>query len=663
MTEERYGAWPSPLTPADAVAGAPRFGDVSVVDGPHGPVVRWTEGRPAEGGRSALVEYRAGARTDLATTASVRTRMNEYGGGSFWVVPAAEAGGQVVLVDDTDARPYLLSGDELVPLAPEPPSPRAWRYAAGSTGPDGAWSVVERERHCDSSGAAFPEAVNDLCVLDHTTGQVLELFAPGDTGTGDFMAAPTVSPGGTRLAWLRWDHPDMPWDAAELWSAELEVSGGTARIADSVCVAGGRRDGRTTSACLPSFAPDGTLWFCDDRDGSGGGTWRLRNELGDVVGEANGTDVPGEVGEPRWVSGGSRYGFLADGRIAVAAQRDGFHSVWIWDPATGRAEQVPGIAYVELLVADGSSVVVVGGGPDRTTSVLLIDPTTLEVADLRPSTPELNPASISLPRHVTFPTAPTPADATDEPVAHALVYLPQLEGVAGPGDSAPPLVVRIHGGPTASARPELSTSVQFWTTRGFAVADVNYRGSTGYGREFRDALRGQWGVADVADCLAVAAYLAGGGLVDGERCVIRGGSAGGFTALAALCSGNVMAGACVLYAVTDLLTLDDGTHTFESRYNDGLVGPRPGSDELYRERSPLTHAADIAVPVLVLQGTDDLVVPLDQADALVEVLREQGTLHDYLVFEGEGHGFRQAEHLVTALEAELAFYRQVLDLD
>jgi len=306
--------------------------------------------------------------------------------------------------------------------------------------------------------------------------------------------------------------------------------------------------------------------------------------------------------------------------------------------------------------------VVVGGGPDRTTSVLLVDPATLGLTNLRPAPPVLDPSSVSLPQHVTFPTAPTASDATDEPVAHALVYLPRLDGTVGPADAAPPLVVRIHGGPTASARPELSTSVQFWTTRGFAVADVNYRGSTGYGRDYRDALRGQWGVADVADCLAVADYLAGGGLVDGARCVIRGGSAGGFTALAALCSGDVMAGACVLYAVTDLLTLDDGTHKFESRYNDGLVGPRPGSEDLYRERSPLTHAADISVPVLVLQGTDDLVVPLEQAQALVEALRDRGTLFDFLVFEGEGHGFRQAEHLVAALESELAFYQQVLDL-
>lgn len=646
-----YGAWPSPLTAEDAVAGAPRFGGLWVGGGPGGPVVRWTEGRPAEGGRSALVEWRDGTRRDVAPTVNARSRMNEYGGGGFW---AGE--GALVVVDDADGRALLVGDDDrLVPLVPEPPSPRAWRYAAGAVGPGARWSVCERERHCDESGGAFPEAVNDLCLLDHGSGTVLELFAAGDAGTGDFMAAPAVAPDGTRLAWLRWDHPDMPWDAAELWSARLEVADGAAQVVDAVRVAGGRDAGRTTSACLPVFAPDGVLWFCDDRDGPGGGTWRLRNELGDVV------DVPGEVGEPRWVSGGSRYGFLAD-RVVLAAQHDGFHAVWLWDPVTGRAEQVPGISYVELLVADGSSVVVVGGGPDRTTSVLRVDPTSLECTDLRPAAPVLDPSSVSLPRHVTFPTAPTPSDATDEPVAHALLYLPQLDGVSGPADSAPPLVVRIHGGPTASARPELSTSVQFWTTRGFAVADVNYRGSTGYGRDLRDALRGQWGVADVADCLTAAGYLAGAGLVDGDRCVIRGGSAGGFTALAVLVAGDVMAGACVLYAVTDLLTLDDGTHKFESRYNDGLVGPRPGSDDLYRERSPLTHVAEITAPVLVMQGTDDLVVPQEQAERLVRELRRTGALHDYLVFEGEGHGFRRVDTLVTALDAELAFYRQVLAL-
>ncbi|MFM7063798.1 MAG: S9 family peptidase, partial [Actinomycetes bacterium] len=360
-----YGTWPSPLTPADAVAGAPRFGDVSLVEGPGGPVVRWTEGRPAEGGRSALVEWRAGRRTDLAAGASARTRVNEYGGGSFWVAPVVDDDGQVVLVDDVDARPYLLRGEDLVPLAPEPPSPRAWRYAAGARGPGGTWSVVERERHCSDAGVPYPEPVNDLCLLDHATGQVRELFAPGDPGTGDFMAAPAVSPDGSRLAWLRWDHPDMPWDAAELWAGRLVVGDGAARVDGAERVAGGRADGRTVSACLPSFAPDGVLWFCDDRDGPGGGTWRLRNEHGDTV------DVPGEVGEPRWVSGGSRYGFLSD-CIAVAAQRDGFHAVWLWDPVTGRAEQVPGISYVEALVATAGSVVVVGGGPDRTTSVLRV---------------------------------------------------------------------------------------------------------------------------------------------------------------------------------------------------------------------------------------------------------------------------------------------------
>ena len=642
-----YGTWPSPLTAAAAVAGAPRFGGLAIDRG----VVRWTESRPSEGGRSALVEWRDGTARDVAPSVNARSRVNEYGGGGFWA-----GAGALVVVDDADGRIHRVVRDDLLALVPEPPAPRAWRYAAGAVGPGAMWTVCERELHVEVDGTPLDEPVNDLCVVAlDGSGTVRRLVGPDDTGGGDFVAAPALSPDGTRLAWLRWDHPDMPWDAAEVWVAELVRDDGLVAVSGARRVAGGRTEG--VAACLPRFGPDGTLWWCDDRTlPDGTDLWRLRNEVGEVL------DVPGEVGEPRWVSGGSRYGFLPDGTVVAAAEHDGMHTVWCGVPGGGAMTAVEGIAYVELLVVDGGTVAVVGGGPDRGTSVLLVDPSDGSVRDLRPTAPLLDAADVSVPRFVTFPTAPTPADRTEEPVAHALYYPPRLDGVVGPADAAPPLVVRIHGGPTASVRAELSASVQFWTTRGFAVVDVDYRGSTGHGRAYREALRGQWGVADVADCLAAAAYLAGAGLVDGGRCVIRGGSAGGFTALSALLAGDVMAGACVLYAVTDLLTLDDGTHKFESRYNDGLVGPRPAADEVFRERSPLTHVGRIRVPVLVMQGTEDLVVPQEQAERLVRELRRTGALHDYLVFEGEGHGFRRAETLVAALDAELRCYTEVLGL-
>jgi dipeptidyl aminopeptidase/acylaminoacyl peptidase len=597
---------------------------------------------------------------------SARSGVAEYGGGAWWPGPA----GEVFWVDASTQRVVADDGGPGRALT-EPTGP-AVRHAAGVVTPDGDWIVCERELHPPFEAAGWqPEAepVNELAVISVRLGGARTLVRGGD-----FVAGPVLSPDGAALAWLRWDHPDMPWDAAELWAGTL-VTGvdDWPVLTDVRRVAGGRDDGRAgalgrpVSVCLPAWSPDGTLWWCDDAED----WWHLHRADRSGLPAGGSGDLtspvfPGrdeEVGEPRWVAGGARYGFLDDGRVAFAAASGGLDAVWLGDPATGRCESwtAPGFTHVEHLGACGSMVALVGGSSTRPTSVWLLDTATGSAVDLRGDDGPLVEDDVSVPEPVTFPTG---AGET----AHALFFPPRSSSSVGPPGELPPLVVRIHGGPTAAARAELSTSVQFWTSRGIAVVEVNYRGSTGFGRRYRDLLRGEWGIADVEDCLAAARHLARTGRVDPLRCVIRGGSAGGFTALAALCREGdgperTFAAACSLYGVTDLAAMAAETHKFESRYLDGLVGPLPGAEAVYRERSPLAHAHRLQVPVLLLQGAIDPVVPVAQAEVLRDALRDNGVPHALVVFEGEAHGFRGVSTIVRALGLELAFYGSVLGFE
>lgn len=692
-----YGEWPSPLEPAAAAAGSVRFDGVGFgVDLRGREVVRWLEVRPDEGGRGVVC--RAAPVADATVSdegppdGSCRSAVNEYGGGSWW-----QAGSRVFGVDAATQAVVELLGDRASVLTP-PGAGRSVRHAAGVVTPDGRWIVCERERH----GAAAPgaaEPVNELAVLPVPAAGHGDGDEGGDEGEGpapvaatvlvggpDFVAAPALSPDGTELAWLQWDHPDLPWDAAELWAGRLESpDGGPPRVVATRRVAGGHADaraialGRAVAACLPVWSPDGELWWCDDATDH----WHL-HRAGTrglpAEGAGDGTmpvfDRAEEVGEPRWVSGGSRYGFTDDGRVVFAAAADGMDSLRVGDPADGTSAPLDGggLTHVEHVAVSGHRVALVAGGVRLPTSVRLLDLDGGEPVDLRDAPMVVPPEDVAVPEHVTFPTVDGPegADGSVGRVAHGLFYPPTSSTVEGPAGGAPPLVVRIHGGPTAAARAELSASVQFWTTRGVAVLEVNYRGSTGYGRRFRDLLRGGWGVVDVADCVAAVRWLAAEGRVDPARCVIRGGSAGGFTALAALCrpddlsaagdtaGPDAFAAACSLYGVTDLRTLAEDTHKFESRYLDGLVGPLPEEAERYRERSPLTNVARIRVPVLLLQGEEDRVVPLSQAEVLTAALAARSVPHALVVFPDEGHGFRRAATIVEALESELAFYGEVL---
>jgi dipeptidyl aminopeptidase/acylaminoacyl peptidase len=689
MIEAPYGAWASPLSPEDAAAASGRFG--SLVCGPD--EVTWVEIRPGDDGRSAVLAAAPGrAPREVGPEGAVaaRSRVNEYGGGAMWTGPDGAGGERLFWVAAADQRVCTLDDEDSVrTLSPLPPSPRAWRHAAGVVGPSGAWTICERELHVDDTGAPLSEAVNDLAVV-WTSGGVQPLLGPDDPGGGDFVAAPALSPDGQLVAWLRWDHPDMPWDAAELWVARVgsgpdETSGGERlTLTEHRRVAGGRDGalargiGHPVSVCLPSWAPDGSLWWCDDADEY----WHLRRlapglperGAGDVAPLAM-APVQEEVGEPRWVSGGARYGFTDDGRVVFAAMAGGLDSLWVSSLDGSDRERVPGPEFtsVDSLRVRGTVVAVIAASSELVPSVWRIDLASGEAVDLRDAVAPLSPEWVSAARPITFPTGTASgagngngSDAGDGPIAHALFYAPTSGDHHAPEGELPPLVVRIHGGPTAAARPELSPSVQFWTTRGFAVVDVNYRGSTGFGRSYRDLLQGEWGRVDVEDCLAAARHLGAEGLVDPARCVIRGGSAGGFTTLAALCfqdawgqDGTFSAG-CSLYGVTDLAALAAETHKFESRYLDGLVGPLPDAAEVYRERSPLFHADALSQPVLLLQGAEDRIVPPAQAKVLVDALRARGVPYAYVLFPGEGHGFLASASIIRALGTELAFYGRVL---
>ena len=629
MTTAPYGSWPTPFTSASVVAGAVRLGEL-VLDGDD---VLWSEGRPAEGGRNQVVRRRPdGSCTDLLPgEMNARTAVHEYGGGGWWA-----RDGVVWFANWADQRLYRLADGEPVPLTPEPASPRADRFADGDLAPDGATIVCVRERHHGPSAA---EVVNEIVRLDaHTPGEP-EVLVSGS----DFVAAPRLSPDGGTLAWLRWDHPSMPWDATELVVRDL-TSG------EELVIAGGPDE----SVLEPRWGPDGSLWFVSDRSD----WWNLyRYTPGTDI--ATVVRVDAEIGVPHWQFASARYARLPDDSVVFARLRRGYDALCVRAPdGTVTELDTPFSRVSAVRAAPDGTVLVVAGSPTQEPGVHRVDPAGGVVETLRPPRDlGVDPGFLSVPEHVTFPS-------DDGRTAHALFYPPAHPERTGPQGELPPLIVEIHGGPTAAASPVFSTGVHYWTSRGFAVVDVNYGGSTGYGRAFREELLGQWGIVDVADCLAAARHLARTGRVDGERLTIRGGSAGGFTTLAALARDDTpFAAGADLFGVADLETLARDTHKFESRYLDRLVGPYPEAREVYVERSPIHHVDRFAKPLIVLQGSEDPIVPPAQSETIVDALRDRKVPVAYLLFDGEQHGFRRAENIRRALDAELSFYAQVLGFE
>ncbi len=686
----RYGEWPSPVA-ADCLAqGAAGISEV-IADPVQPWLLWWAESRPDEGGRTVVVcrDRRGGGPQEVTPPdANVRTLVHEYGGGAWW-----PCDGSLTYAEFTDQRLRRIDrpGAEPQLLTAEPPEPRGWRYADGRVTPDGCWSVCVRERH-DTGGEPANELVAVAC---DGSQQVVPLWSGAD-----FVMAPRVSPDGSMLAWISWDHPNMGWDATRLHVHEFA----DARLGAELLVLG--RDG-DRSLCEPGWVAGSRprLLVCSDHEN----WWGLYEADLDggplrpvVTGEFDVATPPWVFGMQRWAATGANVAAAptsSEGQVAVGeaqtrscgevavgeAQTRSCGEVAVGEAQAGSDDQVTVAVAAQMgsgdrILVDGRPVAVADSsvssltiGRDADGAAVLAyagagyrhEPVVAAVRigrDGRADRRAVRPARelgfgeglLMEPEAITFPTG----DGTA--VAHALYYPPANPACTGPAGERPPLLVTAHGGPTAAARRQLQLGLVYWTSRGIAVVDVDYRGSTGYGRSYRRALDGAWGVADVEDCVAAARYLADRGDVDAERLIIRGGSAGGFTVLAALAGHDTFAAGASRYGIADLEALAADTHKFESRYLDRLVGPYPEAADIYRSRSPIHHIDGFDAPMIVLQGSEDEIVPPAQSEMIVDALKAKGVPVAYLLFEGEQHGFRRADNIVAALEAELAFFGRIL---
>ena len=625
------GAWPSPISAAMVAAGAAPLSQV-VLDGAD---AYWLAGRASESGRNTLLRQRGqDVREMTPAPFNVRTRVHEYGGGALLV-----ADGTVFFSNFADNRLYM-AVDGAAPVA---------LSAGADAGADAVSStryadfVLDRQRQRliavreDHGGDGHP--VNTVCAIGFDGSETVLVAG------SDFYAAPRLSPDGRQLTWLSWDHPRMPWQGTELWVAEFDAVGtlGAAQL-----VAGGIDE----AVCQPEWSPGGVLHFVSDRSG----WWNLYRLNGAALQALCPRDA--EFAVPHWSFGGSMYGFRSEDDIICTYIENGVSRLAQLSTASGALTPIAN-PYQEIrdLRVSGSVLALLGGAPTIALELARIDLSTGELAVLARSITHLpDAAELSVPESITYPTS-------GGRHAHAFYYPPCNAAFEAAPGAKPPLMVISHGGPTGMASNTLKLATQYWTSRGFAVLDVNYGGSCGFGRAYRDALKGQWGVIDVDDCVAGARYLSERGLVDAQQLVIRGGSAGGLTTLCALTFHDVFKAGASYYGVSDLKGLDDDSHKFESHYNEYLIAPKAQAAPLYQQRSPIHHASGLKRPMIFFQGLDDKVVPPQQSEVMVHALRAAGVPVAYIALEGEGHGFRKADSIVRTLEAELYFYRRVFGIE
>ncbi len=632
-----YGSWRSPISAQMLVQGAVRFGDVAV----DGDTLYWVESRPEEQGRYVIVRRTPdGTIKDiLPPPFSARTLVHEYGGGAI-----TASSGTVFFTNYADQRLWRLEPGQ----APQPITAEArWRFAD---------FVYDTDRNrlisiCEDHTASGHEPVNRIVSVSLVDGNVTPLVEGAD-----FYSNPRVSPDGQQLVWLSWNHPNMPWDGTELFVAPIDGAGDGA-IGTPRKVAGGTDE----SIFQPSWSPDGTLYFVSDRTN----WWNLYAEgvergSHDLAQSGSWQTTPilpmdAEFGTPQWVFGMTTYGFRPDGTIIARYTQGGKWHVVRINSHSGTHESL-NVPYSNISSIDvaGNRAYAIAGSPAEPESLVEIDLTTGKTQVIRRSSPLVpNSGYTSEPEAIEFPT-------DRAKTAHAFYYPPANRDFHGPQGAAPPLLVLIHGGPTAATAPLFRLSTQYWTSRGFGVCDVNYGGSTGYGREYRNRLRNAWGIVDVSDAVHAALFLAGKGKADRDKLIIRGGSAGGYTTLACLTFSDVFRCGASYYGISDLALMVRDTHKFESRYLDRLVGLYPQDEARYQERSPIFHLDRFNRPVLLLQGLEDKVVPPNQAERILDSLKKRGVPVAYIPFSGEQHGFRKAENIIRAHEAELYFYSRIL---
>ncbi|HEY9799826.1 MAG TPA: S9 family peptidase [Leptolyngbyaceae cyanobacterium] len=628
-----YGSWKSPITTDLITARTIGLGQI-VLDGED---IYWSELRPSEQGRTVVVRRNVNNQIQDVTPAgfNVRTRVHEYGGNSFSVVD-----GTVYFSNFADQRIYRQNvNTQPQAITPEVPV----RYADG---------VFDRQRQriiCVSEDHSITghEPINSLVSLG-LEGDSQQLVS-GD----DFYASPRLSPDGSRLAWLAWNHPNMPWDGTQLWVGEILADGS---LGNTQQIAGGINE----SIFQPEWSSDGKLYFISDRRRRGEahrtGWWNLYRWQDEDIQAL--TQMEAEFGRPQWLLGMSTYAFESANRIICTYTQKGIWYLASLDTTTSQLQLLP-TPYTDIsgIQASPGRVVFRASSPTELTSIVQLDLASEKLEVLRRSSDvTIDPGYLSVPQPIEYPTA-------NGQTAYAIFYPPQNRDYTAPENEKPPLIVKSHGGPTVATSSSLSFSIQYWTSRGIAVLDVNYGGSTGYGREYRQRLNGQWGIVDVDDCVFGALYLVEQGIVDGERLAISGGSAGGYTTLCALTFRNTFKAGASYYGVSDLEALARDTHKFESRYLDGLIGAYPEQRQIYQQRSPINFTDNLNCPVIFFQGLEDKIVPPNQTEAMVTALRSKGVPVAYVPFAGEQHGFRKAENIKKSLEAELYFYSRIFSFE
>ncbi|UCF94647.1 MAG: S9 family peptidase [Desulfobacterales bacterium] len=624
-----FGSWQSPLT-SDLIVSETVGLSESVLDGQD---VYWLEMRPSEGGRYVIVRRTPNGQTRDITPAhfSARTRVHEYGGGSFLVYH-----GRVYFVNFSDQRLYLQEpGAQPRPLTPE----SDLRFADGIMDSRRRRLIWVCEDHTPGDNA--PSNFLALITLNGSDSAEIKRLVSGC----DFYSSPCISPDGAHVAWLSWNHPHMPWDGTELWVGEFSPDGALSR---STKVAGGNDE----SLFQPQWSPEGSLYFISDRSN----WWNLYRWRDGRVEPL--VPMEAEFGVPQWVFGLSTYGFESPKGIICTYTRNGAWQLARLDSDTGELEEIQ-TPYTEIayLRAAPGRAVFIGGAPTEPKSVVQLKLASREWEVLRRSSRvRMDPGFRSLPQPIEFPTE-------QGQTAHAFFYPPNNQDYRAPAGERPPLLVFSHGGPTAATAATLNLAIQYWTSRGFAVLDVNYGGSSGFGRRYRQRLNGRWGIVDVQDCINGARYLVEHFDMDPNRLAIRGGSAGGYTALCALTFHDTFKAGASYYGVSDLESLARDTHKFEARYLDNLIGPFPEHRDLYRQRSPIHFGDRLSCPIIFFQGLEDKVVPPRQAEMMVNILIDKGLPVAYLAFEKEQHGFRQAENIKRALDAELYFYSRIFGFD